>query len=380
VTAEGKDAIRKALRETLAKELGADALKTPIGGPWGMVIGAHNTWEAPARLNHELFLQLRGQFSDDMIREILLAAAGIKVSRTCLSDSKLELLQNIAFRYGFNLVASKARFIPHRDKGKGGWSNSIDRVIGHNETSGLRNVYIARDASLAEAGLLLEEAGMDELFGALLGVPPCCREKYERFQAAAQAKQNDFVSLVLENTPGSIPYDPWLNYMAQYFGRSMLSFFPCSFRCPAANIAAKSTFEMLLGCDATWAYSFLELHHTNILYTENLGLHLFRQPLRDGSILYGPDDVDSTEPTEVATLIRRGDRLEVRGKRQVTIYHGSKQIGTLEGEDVGMCVFWSGVSACTMASTSTDAARRCASRQSASGRSDPWRADEGRSR
>lgn len=340
MTAEAKKGIREALRKTLDEVFGAEDPKSPIGGPWGMVINAHNTWKAPARLNHELFLQLRGQFSDNIIREILLAAAGIKISRTCLSDRKLELLQGIADLHGFHLVASNARFILRRDKGKGGWSNSIDRVIGPNEENGLRNVYIASDASLAEAGRLLEEAGMDELFGALLGVPPCCREAYERFQAAAQAKQNDFVSLVLENTPGSIPYDPWVNYMAQYFGRSMLSFFPCTFRCAAASIAAKSTFEMLAGCDAAWAHSFLELHQTNILYTENLGLHLFRQPLSDGSIRYGPHDVDSTEPTEAATLIRQGDRLEVHGKRQVTIYRGSEQIGTLEGEDVGMCVFW----------------------------------------
>ena len=96
---------------------------------------------------------------------------------------------------------------------------------------------------------------------------------------------------------------------------------------------------MLASCDPEWARSFLELQQTNILYTENQGLHLFRRPLIDGSICYGPFDFDSTEPTEIAWLIRQGSRLKVCGKHAVTVYDGSVQIGAIEGEDIGMCMF-----------------------------------------
>jgi hypothetical protein len=273
------------------------------------------------------------------VREILLAAGGVKVSRTYLSDAKFEVLQGIAGRHGFQAVAGGERFILRPDQGKGGWCNRAERVKRPEGNEGVRSVYIASDASLAEAARLFEEAGIEDFFGALLGIPRCCREAYETFQPVAQARQHDFVLIVLGNTPGPTPYDFWLNYAAQYFGRSLLSFFPCSFRCPLAVSAAKRTFEMLAGCDADWARSFFELHQTNILYTENLGLHLFRQPLIDGSICYGPRDIDSTEPTEVATLIRRGDRLDVRGKHQVMVYRGSEHIGDVEGQDIGMCVF-----------------------------------------
>jgi len=291
------------------------------------------------RVSRELYAQLRAHFNDNIIREVLLAAAGMKMSRTCLSDPELVLLRDLAPKHGFRLLASRERYVHRHDTGKGGWSNSIERLAGPEEDNGLRNVYIASDASLNEAGKVLEEASDDRLFGMLLGIPPCCCEAYARFQPEARAKQNDLVPIVLDNTKGEMPYDPWLNYVAQYFGRALLSFFPCSFRCLAAAAAARSTFEMLAECDADWARSFLALQQTNILYTEYQGLHLFRRPLVEGSIHYGPDDFTSTEPTEAAALVRRGDRLEVCGKHQVRIYRGMERIGVLEGEDVSMCVF-----------------------------------------
>lgn len=347
LSAEAKKRIHKALKKTLEEELakerqtlGVDGAKPAIDGPWSMLASERDAWSAQARLSPELYAQIRGQFSDNIIREVLFAAAGVKVSRTCLSDAKIAYLHEVADQYDFRLVTSSVRYILRPDTGKGGFCNGIERVAGPEEKSGRQNVYIASDASLAEAGKLLEEAGDDELFGMLLGIPPCCREAYARLQPLAQAKQNDLVPLVLDNTPDTTPYDPWLNYVANYFGRALLSFFPCSFRCPAAGTAARRTFEMLAECDGAWARSFLDLQRTNILYTEYQGLHLFRRPLVDGSIHYGPDDFDSTEPTEVAALIRGGDRLDVRGKRQVDIYRGVELIGVLEGEDVGMCVFW----------------------------------------
>jgi hypothetical protein len=292
------------------------------------------------RLDRELYAQIRHQFSDNLVREILLASAGVKMSRTCLSDAKLRCLRVFARRHGFYVVAGRERYVHYRDRGKGGWSNSFRRIAGSPKGIGRRNVYIASERSIAEEGRLAEEANNEDILGRLLGIPVCCREAYLEFQRAASAKQNDFVPLVLENTLGPMPYDCWVNYVANYFGRALLSFFPCSFRCGAAYATAKRTFELLAECDDAWAQSFWVLQRTNILYTEYDGLHMFRRPLVDGWIYYGPSDMDSTEPTDVADLIRRGDRLEVHGKRRVNIYHAKERIGALEGEDVSMCVFW----------------------------------------
>jgi hypothetical protein len=340
LSAESARRIRNALIETLLQERAYSENAEPVlSGPWNLLIDDCCTWRQAPRLDQQLYRRLRGHFSNNVTREILLAAAGVKVSRTCLPDAKIELLRDIAEAQGFAVTASSEKYIHRRDLGKGGSSNSIERLAGPEEEDGLRNVYIAADAGLANAGEMLDEAGDDENFGLLLGIPPCCREAYMRTSPIASARQNDFVLLALDNTAGMMPYDFWLNYPANYFGPGLLSFFPCSFRCESAAAVARSTFEMLNYCDEDWARSFVTFQQTNILYTEYEGLHMFLRPLVDGSIRYGPGDYRSTEPGRVSDLISKGSRLEVRGKHEILIYHESEQIAAIDGLDVGMCAF-----------------------------------------
>jgi hypothetical protein len=329
--------IRETLRLTLDIELaGGDAAQA---GPWSMLRDECVTWRSGAGLNPAILAAMRGRFDDNLTREVLLAAAGVKVSRTCLNDTQLDALRNIAAAHSFRLLASEDRYIHRYDKGKGGAANGIERRAQPDETSGLRNVYVATGDSVAAAARMLEESGDHEIFGLLLGIPQCCRDAFGRNGPAASAKQNDFIGPSLDATAGPMPYDAWLNYAANYFGGALISFFPCSFRCPAAALVARNTYRMLSECDQCWAQRFLDLHRTNILYTEYQGLHLFRRPLADGIIQYGPDDFESTEPTEVARLLRRGNRLMVYGKRHMGIYRDGMHIGELDGEDVGMFAF-----------------------------------------
>ncbi len=318
---------------------GSERAKPSIVGPWSMLTSDGGVWDVEAHTSLELYRQIRGHLSDTSVKELLLAVAGVKVSRLSVSDAELHFLHCLADQHGFFLLASQERYLPVPDVGKGNYCNAFE-LVGSDDERGLRNAYIASDKSLVEAARLLEEAVDDQLFGALLGIPLCCRNAYEGFLPIASAKQFDLVPLVLDNTPGPLSYDSWLNYAAVYFGRSLLSFFPCSFRCTAASAVARRTYGMLAECDEAWANSFLDLQHSNVLYTEYQGVHLFRQPLVDGWIRYGPNDFESTEPTEVADLIGHGDRLEVLGKHGVDIYRREDRIGRLEGTDISMCVFW----------------------------------------
>jgi len=339
LSAESSQRIRDALTETLLREC-SDAIEPRLHGAWSLLIEDGCTWKAQARLDNGLLCALRGHFGSNIIREILLAAAGVKISRTCLSDARLELLRGIAEEHGFEIAAGSERYIHRRDSGKGGSSNSIERLALPGEEAGLRNVYIGTDASLAKTGEMLEESGDDENFGRLLGIPSCCREAYIRASPLASASQNDCVLPALDNTNGQMPYDSWVNYPAAYFGPGLISFFPCSFVCSNAAAVARSSFEMLSVCDAAWAQSFLKLQKTNVLYTEYDGLHLFRRPLVDGCIRYGPLDYISTEPGRVTELISQGSLIEVHGKHSVLIRRGSEYIGSLDGPDVGMCAFY----------------------------------------
>jgi hypothetical protein len=334
------------LRQTLDQQLSAEAgavgaggKRSRLPGPWGSFFEEQSAWDWSARLNRNLYRDLKGQFDDNLVREILLAAADVKISRTSLTEGKIGLLHATAERHGFQIVTSEERWIPRIDRGKGGWANQIGRLAEPGEPGGVCHVYIASDIGLAETGKMLDEAGEDDLFGALLGIPACCREAFERFKPLAVEKQYDFVPYVLENTSGAMPYDWRLNYTAQYFGSSLLSFFPCSFRCLAAASVADRTCRMLAHCDLALAKRFVELQKTNVLYSENSGLHLFRTRLRDGSIEYEPRDLQSTESTELAMLLQQGDRLEVIGKHVVHVYRGSTKIAELAGGNVCMCAF-----------------------------------------
>jgi hypothetical protein len=340
-----KDRIRRLLRQTLDEQLpatnvGASGGRLPrLPGPWSTFFDEKSAWDGAMRLSRGLYMDLKGHFDDNLIREILLAAADVKISRASLAESKIDELRTVAQRHGFEIAASQHRWIPCADKGKGNWANSALRLAEAGEPGAVRNVYIASDATLAETGQMLDEAGEDDLFGALLGIPACCREAFERNKEAAASKQFDFVPYVLDNTGGCTPYDWRLNYPAQYFGYSLLSFFPCSFRCGAAARIAETTLGMLADCDGTWADRFADLQKSNVLYTEFRGLHLLRAPLCDGAIAYRPHDVVSTEATDLADLLRQGDRLEVRGKHDVAIYRGSQRLAELAGEDICMCAF-----------------------------------------
>jgi hypothetical protein len=338
--------LRRLLRQTLDEQLAeapdavdSNGRRRRLPGPWGLFFDEKGAWDRTARLSRALHLDLKGRFDDNLIREILLAAADVKISRASLTEPKLAELLTIAARHGFEIAASQNQFVLCADRGKGNWANSGRPAAEAGEAGAVRNVYIASDTTLAETGLMLDEAGEDDLFGALLGIPACCRQAFDRHKQLAARQQNDFVPYVLQNTGGAMPYDWRLNYVAQYFGFSLLSFFPCSFRCAAAVEAAEATLDLLKHCDAAWADQFVDLQKTNVLYTEYRGLHLFPGEMRDGRIAYRRQEVRSTEITELSELLRQGDRLEVHGKHEVHVYRGSARLGEIAGEDVCMCAF-----------------------------------------
>jgi hypothetical protein len=287
-----------------------------------------------------IFAALYGKFNDNILREIILASAGVKASRTCLDDTDLSFFLEVAEQTNLQVAVSAQKYVHRPDVGKGGWSNSLAAVMPADSPDGLFNVYIASDSQLSESGMSLEELSDENGFGALLSIPPCCIAAYVRFHPEAQKKQNDFVPIVLENSSDRVPYPFWNNYVSQYFGAALLSFFPCSFDCVEAAGFAQMTFTILQQCSEEWANSFIRIQQTNILYTEYLGLHMFpNAPYYSGWVRYAPQLVRSTEATRVGEQIARGNRLRVLGKHSVEIYNGDQFIDAIAGDDVSMCLF-----------------------------------------
>ena len=286
----------------------------------------------------DLFRGLKDKFNDNMLREMILASCGLKVARTCLSDDDLMTFLPIAERTNLRVTVSAEKYLHRKDIGKGGWSNSLDRVVPADYEGGLFNVYVATEKHLASLGLQTEEQNCEDEFGLLLGIPHCCRQAYMQNHELARRKQNDLIPFVLNNTIGPPPYNFWNNYIAQYFGRALLSFFPCSFNCTLAAELAQTSFSILRQCSESWADQFITSQQMNILYTEYLGLHQFPGSIyMDGWLKY--EDVESTENTEVSEYLRAGDRLKVLDRHGVEIYNGNQLVRCLKNEDVSVCIF-----------------------------------------
>ncbi|HEV7398239.1 MAG TPA: hypothetical protein VGN86_17130 [Pyrinomonadaceae bacterium] len=309
-------------------------MNLPLETPTGRVDGC------VSKETQGLFFELRDRFNDNMMREVILAACGLKVARTCMSDNDLLTFLPVAKRNNLQVVLSPEKYIHRRDIGKGGWSNSLEGTVPTDHEAGLFNVYIATDKYLADLGLKTEEDNYEDEFGLLLGIPECCRNAYLEGHELARLKQNDLVPIVLDNTIGPPPYNFWNNYVAQYFGRALLSFFPCSFNCAFAADLARMSFSVLQQCSRSWADRFISSQKTNILYTEYLGVHEFPGSCyMDGWMKYDRRLITSTENTQISQYLMSGNKLKVLGKHGVEIYNGDCVVKRLEDEDVSVCLF-----------------------------------------
>jgi hypothetical protein len=233
------------------------------------------------------------------------------------------------------------RYFGRRDIGKGGWSNSFATPGANTESKGDWLVYVAASQKAARLSRDYEEAGRENDFGASLGIPECCRAFYLAQQAQAMKKQNDYVPLVLENTADPPPYDRWNNYVAQYFGYSLLSFFPCSFNCRSAATTSRSTYEFLRMVCPSFARRFVKMQRWSILYTEYRGLYLFENSsYREGRLTYDSSRIHTTLPNgAMMRHLLAGTELDVLSKHAIDIRNGTGQIKSYRGSNVCPCIF-----------------------------------------
>ncbi len=289
----------------------------------------------------DLFNVLHRKFNDNIVREILLVASGVKDSRTCMSTEELIYFIPIAETHNIEVAISHNKYIHRPDIGKGGWSNSLEKTVSANHPTGLHNVYLSRSRKSAKEGLLAEENSDEETFGGLLGIPACCRNAYLKSHYLAKQKQNDFVPLVLLETDGGPPYNYWNNYVSQYFGRALLSFFPCSFNCPEAASFAEKSFQVLSEVSEGWAFQFVIDQQSNILYTEYDGLFRFNSTFNNGWINYSPSEFVATTQGKLTDQMQQANRIKILHKNGVEIYANEQLIARHEHEDISMCIFHS---------------------------------------
>jgi hypothetical protein len=292
----------------------------------------------------QLFTTLAGQVGMISTREIIAVWAGLKSARIGGSESTVRLIEDAARQLGLASTRSTLKYKGKRDIGKGGWSNKFAGSYSVESKHGDWLLYIAPSDDIAMRAREAEEEDREFDFGGELGIPDCCARFYVQNQEKAMAKQNDYVPFVLRNTQEDAPYDPLLNYVAQYFGFALISFFPCSFNCEHAKSVAQRSYEAVANVAPALAAETMHFQRMPILYTEYRGLYAFGGAHYDGAtgrLAYDPLRIHGTLPPTSAVFryLRQGNCLQVLAKDHVRVLHNDQRIFELEGDNVSACIF-----------------------------------------
>jgi hypothetical protein len=192
-----------------------------------------------------IFSSLREKAPPIAIREVLEAVIGLKCSRLNVWQSGLEYLQALAREFNFGLAVSEWKIVPTLDAGKGDWSDGVLEYVPLEDSRGLFSAYLGSTVEEAIIALKAETSLGDDAFGKLLGIPSCCRRSYMERCARASSTGNDFLWETIGAEPRRQAEPAGANVVAQYFGRCLLSYFPCTLQCRASRIVSATRRDTL---------------------------------------------------------------------------------------------------------------------------------------
>jgi hypothetical protein len=238
-------------------------------------------------------------------REVLEAASGYKISRLLITRGKGRTLRQWARSRGLTVLFADfdVREGPLLE-GKGSWLNTGVRAP---QGRGLTFVYLGPVRNdLVRAKTSDPHGEEPEVLAGVLRIPPCCVAFYCRYADEARAGMaNDYAPIINRVTTGSGPF-PWtLNYIAQYFGHSLIHHFPCSWRCEASRQRAEDALALIAGVSTAWAELVARMCTGTVIYEGTRGVHMIRGAVLSRGDTFLEDDVVSTVYNDTTGLIKR---------------------------------------------------------------------------
>jgi hypothetical protein len=238
-------------------------------------------------------------------------------------------------------VDAEAMFLK-RDIGKGGWSNKFADENGPGSEHKTVIIYISRRKSSLSLAVKSDKGGDDGEFGTQLGIPDCCIGFYLENREKAYTKQNDFVSLVYQNTKELTSFNFWNNFVSQYFGYSLLSHFPCSFNCMRSASLAMNCFEEVRNVLPEQAEKTKYYQKQPILYTEYRGVYMFENGKTYGDTTYINDCIiHSTlnENAKTAKYVLSLASIRILSKKTICLTSKNGDEKTVSNSNYAMCTF-----------------------------------------
>lgn len=277
-------------------------------------------------------------------REILSSWAGHKVARIALSDKKIINTVSILNKIGLYVEIKKEKIFLKKDIGKAGWSNKFQEGENLNPKKGEWLLYVSNSQKKSFKAMRSDENNDESALGEDLGIPNCCIDFYDMNKERAYIKQNDFVPFVLENTKGQGPYNYWNNYVSQYFGYSLLSFFPCSFNCKNAVKFAQNTYDLINNYLPYHANQILHFQKQNIIYTEYNGIHMYENSKFDkikNNLDISKSIFHSTLKSNAKSLdtFSMAKSIKIIDKKHIEIINISNTKISLNNNNIANCIF-----------------------------------------
>ena len=289
-----------------------------------------------------IFNEMVDQFGLLQTREIMSAWAGLKVARIGLKQNKLLVLKEKLAKLNLHYQISDEPVFARKDIGKGGWSNKFEERPWVARKNGDYLVYVSNDVKSLQKAFNSELEGEEEEFGEKLGIPACCIDFYSKNLDKAYEKQNDFVPLVLKNTKELHSFNFWNNYVSQYFGYSLLSFFPCSFNCVESARFAQNTYDLINSILPIQASQIIHFQKQPILYTEYRGIYLFEGATFSNESVYLEDaTLHATVPSNSRTLdkILNLHSITINSKDKLSFVDNTGVKSLINSENIAFCTF-----------------------------------------
>jgi hypothetical protein len=207
------------------------------------------------------------------LRELLEAVLGLKCSRVSVTSAGLERLDALARELGFGIAVADSKRISAFHPGKGNWSDQASRYVPLDDPAeGLFAVYLASTPDDARTARETEKHMGDDAFGELLLIPRCCRRFYLERRPQALAAGDDYLWETLGESSQRGVEPAGANILAQYFGRCLLSHFPCSLSCAASRKASALRREIIAQVSQEFSAYLAEAHSWPILVIRGKGM------------------------------------------------------------------------------------------------------------
>jgi hypothetical protein len=225
------------------------------------------------------------QVSNCVKAEILLALAGIKVSRLTMPKLLADNLHEIWDKIAPFCCASEF-LVRTMDEGLGGFSNIPQGYVSYTNQKNICSenlifIYVADCNTKAS-----ECAGLDaqDMAGESLGIPECCIRFYEQTKLSA-GHLNPFASNIETGKSSIIPWQ--LNFYSMYHGNGLLWHFPCSENCSRTIQLVNQRYVYLRKIDSAFADT-LKNGHFVPAYFEH-GKYLGHEKPKDLSATFNID-------------------------------------------------------------------------------------------